>query len=576
MSVSTTSTSPPSPPKPTGILGWIEWAGNKLPDPAMLFVWALLITWVLSAILSNVQFADIDPRTGTKDVEAAAPVLVPNAKSGTPVSLRREHLALLGQSPLAAFPATIPWQPTQLGYRKEAKKTLQVQNQLTPTALTRFLTGMVKTFTDFPPLGLVLVALLGVGVAEHTGFVNAVLKAMLSFTPRALLTPMLVTVGIMSHSAGDAGYVLVIPLGGVIFAAAGRHPVAGIVAAFAAVSGGFSANFLISGLDPLLQGFTQSAAQIINPARTVNPLCNYNFMALSSILIIGVAWLITDRLIEPRLLRTMPVDPDITDMPTMDPLQPVELRAMLAGLGSLVAFFVLLAAAAYPSNSTLRARDGGLFEHDSPLIIAIVPLIFLMFLIPGVVYGYMAGTVKSHRDVVKGMSKSMSTMGYYLVLAFFAALFTYAFRESNLGVLVALKGAGFLQSLQLPPAFTILGIILITTLVNLLIGSASAKWALLGPIFVPMLMTIGLSPELTQAAFRIGDSSTNIITPLMPYFPLVVVYAQRYVKSTGVGTLIAQMLPYSISFLLTWTSFLMFYWLVLGWPLGVNAPYTYP
>lgn len=561
--------------RPPGILGWIEWAGNKLPDPAMLFVWALLITWALSALLSRFQFSDIDPRTGTKDIEAAAPITLPKANTDTPLKLRREHLALLAPAPFSAFPSSVPWQPVQLGFRKEAKKAIQVHNQLTGVALTRFLTSLVKTFTDFPPLGLVLVALLGVGVAEHTGFVNALLKGMLAFTPKALLTPMLVIVGIMSHSAGDTGYVLVIPLGGVIFAAAGRHPVAGIAAAFAAVSGGFSANFLISGLDPLLQGFTQAAAQIIDPTRTVNPLCNYNFMALSSILITVIAWVITDRVVEPRLLQTAPVDGDPKDLPKMDALKPEEKRGLLAGIGSLLALFIILLLASWPATSPLRSKDGQMFEHDSPLMLAIVPLIFLMFLVPGIFYGFTAGTAKSHRDIVKGMSKSMGTMGYYLVLAFCAAQFTYAFRESNLGALVALKGAALLQWLHLPAAFTILGIILITTLVNLLIGSASAKWALLGPIFVPMLMTLGLSPELTQAAFRIGDSSTNIITPLMPYFPLVVVFAQRYVKNTGVGTMIAQMLPYSLSFLAAWTAFLMFYWLVLGWPLGVNAPYTY-
>jgi aminobenzoyl-glutamate transport protein len=206
---------------------------------------------------------------------------------------------------------------------------------------------------------------------------------------------------------------------------------------------------------------------------------------------------------------------------------------------------------------------------------AIVPFIFLFFLIPGVVYGYAAGTVKTHRDVVQGMSKSMATMGYYIVLAFFVSLFIYAFGQSNLGALFALKGAAALQSLGLPPQVTIFGIIVLTTMVNLFIGSASAKWALLAPVFVPMLMQLGLSPELTQAAYRIGDSSTNIITPLMPYFPLVVVYGQRYTKSTGIGTLVSMMLPFSVTFIIGWTIFLLAYWM-LGIPLGLQAPYHYP
>ena len=423
------------------------------------------------------------------------------------------------------------------------KAPIEIHNQLSGTALATFLAKMVKTFIEFPPLGVVLVALLGVGVAEHVGFIGALIKGLLSFTPRLLLTPMLMVVGIISHSAGDTGYVLVIPLGGVIFYAAGRHPLAGIAAAFAAVSGGFSANFLPSGLDPLLQGFTQPAAQIIDPARdreSALQLLVHDGLELAD----HRHRLVPDR---PRhraaLQRDTPVDGDPADMPQHGPAHAIRERTGLVfGLGTLVVLLGLLTLACLPAESPLRNAGGDLTGPGAPLMDAIVPLIFLLFLFPAIAYGYVAGTVKSHRDIVKGMSKSMSTMGYYLVLAFFAAQFIYAFRESNLGILIAIKGANFLRAMNFPAAITILGVILITTSVNLLIGSASAKWALLGPIFVPMLMQLGLSPELTQAAYRVGDSSTNIITPLMPYFPLVVAYAQRYVKGTGIGTLIALMI----------------------------------
>jgi aminobenzoyl-glutamate transport protein len=507
--------------KPGGILAWIEWAGNKLPDPAMLFVWALVITWVLSAWLSTMTFAEEDPRS---------------------------------------------------------KQPIEVKSQLTGEALTLHLVRLVHNFVGFPPLGVVLVALLGVGVAEHTGFINALLKGMLSFTPGILLTPMLILVAIVSHSAGDTGYVLVIPLGGVIFAAAGRHPLAGIAAAFAAVSGGFSANFLPSGLDPLLQGFTQSNARIIDPEIEVNPLCNLYFTAASCLLIVLVGWFITDRIIEPRLRRDTPVDGDAAEVPRMDALTSKEKTGLWAALGVILVMGGLFTAAALVPDSPLLEvppQLPGAHAGGTAIMQAIVPLIFLFFLAPGIVYGYVAGTVHSHRDIIKGMSKSMSTMGYYLVLAFMAAQFTYAFTNSNLGALVAVKGANLLKELGLGAGVTIVGIILLTCLVNLLIGSASAKWALLAPIFVPMLMQLGLSPELTQAAYRVGDSSTNIITPLMPYFPLVVVFAQRYVKNTGIGTMIAMMIPYSLSFLATWTVFLIIYWQVLGLPLGLDAPYTY-
>lgn len=514
------STKSPEPPrKLSGILGWIEWAGNKLPDPAMLFVWALLLVWVFSALLSNVEFTEEDPRTRTP---------------------------------------------------------LVVRNMLEPSNLVAFLTGMVRTFATFPPLGVVLVALLGVGVAEHVGFINALVKALLRITPGILLTPMFIAVGIISHTAGDTGYVLVIPIGGVIFYAAGRHPLAGILAGFAAVSGGFSANFIVSGLDPLLQSITQASAQVYDSSRTVNPLCNYYFTATSSVLIILLGWIVTDYFIEPRLRRDMPLDGDLTDLPKMEGLTNDEARGLLTGLGTLLGGLFLLMLAALPADSPFRDKQGSLTNHGAPLMDAIVPLIFLLFLFPAIAYGMVAGSVKSHRDVVKGMSKSMSTMGYYIVLAFFAAQFIWVFGQSNLGALLAIKGANLLRSMDVSPAITIVGIIILSGTVNLLIGSASAKWALLGPIFVPMLMSLGYSPELTQAAYRVGDSCTNIITPLMPYFPLVVAFGQRYVKDLGIGTMIARMLPYSLTFLVCWTIYLLIYWQILGWPLGVQAPYTYP
>jgi aminobenzoyl-glutamate transport protein len=505
----------------------LERAGNKLPDPAMIFVIALVLTWVASALLAPVQFTEVDPRTIVRDATGQA----------------------VSSSPIA------------------------IQNMLSPANLTMFLSRMVRTFTEFPPLGLVLVAMLGVAVAEHTGFINAGIKYMLRLTPRSLLTPMLVLVAIISHTAVDTGYVLVIPLGGVVFAAAGRHPIAGIAAAFAGVSGGFSANFVPSGLDPLLQGFTQSAAQIINPERQVNPLCNWYFMAGSSLLIVAAAWFLTDRVIEPRLQKNLRVEEAETPETTLHELTDAERRGFWAGMGTFVLLCLLLVLASAPGTSPLRAPDGGLTSHGAPLMESIVPLIAIFFLAPGIVHGYVAGTVKSHRDVVQGMSKAMSSLGYYMVMAFFAAQFTYVFRESNVGALIAIKGAGFLRALQLPGAVTIIGIILLTNVVNLLVGSASAKWALLAPIFVPMLMQVGLSPELTQAAYRIGDSSTNIITPLLPYFPLIVVYCQRYAKSAGIGTLISTMLPYSIVFMATWTIMLMAWW-GLGLPLGLQASYV--
>jgi aminobenzoyl-glutamate transport protein len=287
----------------------------------------------------------------------------------------------------------------------------------------------------------------------------------------------------------------------------------------------------------------------------------------------GLGWFVTDRVVEPRLSGAE-VDADTANLPRLEPLSPRERRGLAFGGLTMGAALVLLFAAAAPAGSPLRDPGGQITSFAAPLMRSIVPLIFLLFLLPAIAYGAAAGTVKSHRDVVTGMSKAMGTMSYYIVMAFFAALFTDAFGRSNIGALVALEGATFLQALALPAQVTIVGIILVTCSVNLLIGSASAKWALLAPIFVPMLMQVGLAPELTQAAYRIGDSTTNIITPLMPYFPLVVVFCQRYVKGAGIGTVASMMLPYTLFFLAGWAMFLLLFW-ALGVPLGLQSAYTY-
>jgi len=498
-------------------LAAVERVGNRLPDPAVLFIGLLFIVWILSWLLSSVSFDVVDPRSG---------------------------------------------QP------------LVVNNLLSGSALATFFTVIVTNFTHFHPLGVVLVAMLGIGVAEHSGFINAALRAMMAVTSKKVLTPMVILVGIVSHTAVDAGYVLVIPLGGVIFYAAGRHPLAGIAAAFAGVSGGFSANFVPSTLDPMLQGITQAGAQILDTNIVLNPLNNYFFTTVSSLLIIGFGWYLTDRVVEPRL-RGTELDGDLSDLPTMEPLADSERSGLRKALYSMLAGIVILIVTAWPDGSAWRGGNGSLTAGDAPLMGSIVSLIFLLFLLPGIVFGMSSGSIRTSRDMIAGMTKAMSTMGYYLVIMFFIAQFIYAFGQSNLGVLLALEGAAVLKAMALPSGITIIGIVLLTGFINLFVGSASAKWALLAPIFVPMLMQLGISPDLTQAAYRIGDSSTNIITPLMPYFPLVVVFCQRYVKSTGIGTVTAMMLPYSVTFLVVWSIFLLIYW-AIGIPLGLQATYTYP
>ena len=501
----------------TRMLATVERVGNKLPDPAVLFIVLLFAVWVLSWLFSYVTFSLIDPRTS---------------------------------------------------------EPLVINNLLSGRAMTEFLSVMVTNFSHFHPVGVVLVAMLGIGVAEHTGFITSGLRALLGVTAKWLLTPMVILVGIVSHSAVDAGYVLVIPLGGVIFYAAGRHPLAGIAAAFAGVSGGFSANFVPSSLDPLLQGLSQAGAQILDPSIVLNPLNNYFFTTASSVIIIGLGWYLTEKVVEPRL-QAMEVDGDLDDLPKMHDLEPHERKGLRASGIAFLIGVVVMVVTAWPATSPWRDASGDLTSGNAAMMRSIVSLIFLMFIIPGYVYGIVAGTVKSSRDIIEGMTKAMHQMSYYLVIMFFIAQFVYAFGQSNLGILLALQGAAGLKALALPSFMTIVGIVLLTAFINIFVGSASGKWGLLAPIFIPMLMQLGISPDLTQAAYRVGDSSTNIITPLMPYFPLVVVFCQRYVKNTGIGTVTAMMLPYSITFLVIWTIFLLLY-TMLGIPLGIQSSYTYP
>ncbi len=500
-----------------GFLGTVERVGNKLPDPAVLFIALLFIVWILSWLLSYVTFDVFHPATGERIV---------------------------------------------------------IVNQLAADNFVQFLATMVNRFMTFGPVGVVLVAMLGIGVAEHTGFINVAIRALLNVTAKWLLTPMVILVGIVSHSAVDAGYVLVIPLGGVIFYAAGRHPLAGIAAAFAGVSGGFSANFVPSSLDPLLQGLTLEGARLLDPEIAVNTLNNYFFTTASSVLIVGLGWYITDKVVEPRV-SSVEIDGDAEDLPEMHDLTPEERRGLRWALFSMVFGLVLLGVSLIPENSAWRDPDGNLATFGAPIMQSIVSLIFLLFIIPGIVFGKVSGSMKGMKDMIEGMTHAMHNMAYYIVIMFFIAQFVIAFSVSNLGTLLALSGAAVLKALGLPTAITIVGIVLLTGFVNLFVGSASGKWGLLAPIFVPMLMSLGISPDLTQAAYRVGDSSTNIITPLMPYFPLVVIYCQRYVKSTGIGTLAAMMLPYSVWFLITWTIFLLLYY-AAGIPLGFAASYTYP
>lgn len=439
-------------------------------------------------------------------------------------------------------------------------------NLLSAEGLQRLILGLLPNFLNFPPLGPVLVCLLGLAVAEHSGLLGAVVRLVVVRAPRRFLTVIVVFTGAMSHTAGDIGYVLLIPLSMALFHASGRHPLAGLAAAFSGVSGGFAANLLISPTDLVLAGLTEQAARLIAPDYQVSPMANYYFLGASVFLVTAVGALVTDLVVERRFpAYAGPIQPE-----PLAPLNGVELRGLVWALVSLVvlALMVLGGLTSWGGYLLDPARPGFVGSY---FVRGLVFFIFGFGLVPGLVYGFAAGTIRRDKDVYRGMQKNMEVIAGYLVVVFFIAQFVNLFNWTNLGVILAVKGAALLQALSLGSIPLLVGLIMLTATINLFIGSASAKWAMLAPIFVPMFMLLGFSPELTQATYRLGDSLTNIITPLSSNFPLVLMFAQRYEPRAGIGTLTATMLPYAFANFVFWT-LLLVAWIALGWPVGPGAP----
>ncbi|MDT8324152.1 MAG: AbgT family transporter [Bacteroidota bacterium] len=448
-------------------------------------------------------------------------------------------------------------------------ETVRPVNLLSVEGLHRILTTMVTNFTSFAPLGTVFVSMLGIGIAESSGLIGTALRQMVLAAPRKLLTFVIVLAGILSNTASEVGYVLLVPLGGVIFLAVGRHPIAGMAAAFAGVSGGYSANLLLGTIDPLLAGLSQEAARILEPGYVVNAAANYYFLFVSTFFIAIAGTWVTEKIVVPRLGEYK----GQAEKEELRPLTADEKRGLRFALYTGLVSTAIIVAGLVPANGFLRNIDtGGIL--DSPFLDGVVAFIFMGAVILAVAYGIGARTIKNDTDVMNGMGKAIETLGIYTVLVFFAAQFVAYFNWTNLGLITAIEGADLLKSSGLGPIPLMLAFVVITAIINLIMGSASAKWAIMAPVFIPMFMLLGFSPELVQAGYRVGDSVTNIVSPMMSYFALIVAFVAKYEPEAGIGTVIATMLPYSIAFALIWTVLLII-WFTLGLPVGPGAELFY-
>lgn len=526
-----------------GVLAWIERSGNALPDPVFLFIYLILAVIIISALA---------------------------AAFGVSETLSDQILSGMPDSQKARF-----------GIGSDG--IVMAQSMLSASNLQRIFVEMPKTFTHFHPLGMVLTVMLGAGVAERTGLFGTAMRAAVGNAPKYLLTPLVAFIAMMGNLAADAAYVVLIPLAALVFVSAGRNPIAGIAAAFAGVSGGFSANLLMGQLDALLLGITAEAANILVADYPINIAGNWYFIAVMLFIYVPVIWYVTDKIIEPRLgVWSSDQAPEGSAATQVEQtINDKEKRGLkMAGIALLVVVGAWLAMTFGPgtplineaacSDARLSAGDCSFQARLTPFYQSLIGGFFMLFVATAWVYGKAVGTVKDHRDVVKMMSEAMKDMGYYLVLVFAAAHFVAMFNWSNLGLIFAIKGAAAIEASNLP-LYAILGaMVLFAAVLNLFVGSASAKWAFLAPVVVPMLMLSGISPEMATAAYRVGDGATNIITPLMFYFPLVLTFANRWKADFGIGSLTATMVPYSVWMLITGLILTMI-WAAFGLPLGGGA-----
>lgn len=509
--------------KKNRLLNTLEWLGNALPHPVVLFMILISLILIASAVGAHFGLSVTDPRP------EGAPGRVPGG-------------------------------------------VIEVVNLLNPDGIRKILSSIVTNFTSFTPLGTVLVAMLGVGIADSAGLFSAGMRLVVLKAPIRFTTPAIVFAGVMSNTAGELGYVVLIPLSAVIFHSIGRNPLAGLAAAFAGVSGGYSANLLLGTVDPLLSGITQEAARIIDPDYIVGAEANWYFMAFSTFIVTFLGWFVTDKIVEPQLgpYDSSEMSEDEDNIAMSAEVTPIEKKGLIWAGISFVILAVIVALMVVPENGILRNQTTGEIAN-SPFFRSIVIFIFIFFAVPGIVYGAIVKKFKNDRDIINAMAGAMSSMGLYLVIVFFAAQFIAFFNWTNIGQILVVHGANFITSIEINSIVLFIGFIIICAFVNIMMSSASAQWAVTAPIFVPMLMLAGYAPETIQAAYRIGDSVTNIITPMMSYFALIVAIALKYRRNAGIGTILSMMVPYSVVFFIVWVAIFCIWVFVLGIPVGPGS-----
>jgi aminobenzoyl-glutamate transport protein len=548
---------PPPVEAPGGVmqrvLGAIERGGNKMPNPAILFVWLCVVVIVVSALLS---WADIRV---TYQVVEPPPVPVEEVVQGG------------STQPSGGLPDA----SVQEGEYRVVEKTAEIQSLLSADGIRFLFTSFVANFRNFAAVAIILVVMIGVGLAEAAGLIGALIRKLVSVSSEAMLTPIIVFIGVLSSIASDAGYLVLIPLGAAAFKSVGRNPLAGMAAAFAGVAAGFGVNFLITPLDGVLTEITNDASALVDPNRSIDLAANLYFGIVSTILVTIVLTLVSVFVVERSLGRhdsSLESDDDSLDAdkgPEVSPEAEAKgLRyALVATLAVLVAITLLTAL----PDAPLRDPVSGDIIGDSPFMDSLIVIITIVFFAAGLAYGRGAGTIRTSDEVLDSITKSWAGLAGLLFLFLLIAQFIAYFNYSNMAQVAAVKLGDWLEEANVGAVWLLIGFVLVTMVVDLIMPAAIAKWAILAPIFIPLFLRLDVAPQTVLAAYRVGDSPFNVVTPLMAYFPLIIIFARRYRKDAGIGTVVAMMLPYVVILSLIWTAFFVA-WYLLGIPLGPGSP----